>query len=150
MSTGQNSSRLLTGEIRRPVQAVVALAEKVVSRSGPDADEASEAGVPRTDDPTISATDEADDHGVEQLISPRERLIGLLEANDGRMKQSEIVGAVEWSESTVSRKLGALESDGAITRYRIGRGKLVFLPGAEPDCLGSPFDGEEAERSIAA
>lgn len=125
----------------------MALAGKVVSRSEPDADEAD---VPRTDDARVSATDGADARRVERLISPEERLVGLLEANDGRMKQSEIVGAVEWSESTVSRKLGALESDGAITRYRIGRGKLVFLPGAEPDCLGSPFDGEEAERSIAA
>ena len=84
-----------------------------------------------------------DERRAERLVPPEEHLLELLEENGGRMKQSDVVGAVEWSESTVSRKLGDLESAGAVTRYRIGRGKLVFLPGAEPECIRSPFDAAE-------
>lgn len=74
-----------------------------------------------------------------EIMTPEERVVQLVSENDGGMKQADIVSAVEWSESTVSRKLSTLEAAGTITRYRIGREKLVFLPGSEPESLGSPF-----------
>lgn len=85
-----------------------------------------------------------------QLISPRERVLKLLAQNEGGMKQSEIVSAVDWSESTVSRKLGKLEADGEIVRYRIGRGKCVYLSGEEPDVFKSQADLEDEERRLTA
>ena len=138
MVTGQNDSGLLTGDIGRPFGAVRSFAERVVSRSGSD-DRATE----RSTEHRVRATSHPDGGESEQLVPPRERLLGLLERNDGRMRQSDIVEAVEWSESTVSRKLGALESSGEVTRYRIGRGKIVVLPGAEPECMGSALEQEE-------
>lgn len=76
---------------------------------------------------------------AEEIVTPEERVVRLVGEHGGGMRQADIVTAVEWSESTVSRKLSKLESAGTITRYQIGREKLVFLPGSEPESLGSPF-----------
>lgn len=76
---------------------------------------------------------------AEEIVTPEERVVRLVGEHGGGMRQADIVTAVEWSESTVSRKLSKLESAGTITRYQIGREKLVFLPGNEPESLGSPW-----------
>lgn len=83
-------------------------------------------------------------------MTPEEQVIEIVSANGGGMKQAEIVSSLEWSESTVSRKLSTLEADDAITRYQIGREKLVYLPGSEPETLESPlarFDAEQSSRA---
>lgn len=67
--------------------------------------------------------------GAREIMTAEERVVRLVSENDGRMKQSDIVSAVEWSESTVSRKLSKLETEGAITRYQIGRGKARLPAG---------------------
>ena len=73
----------------------------------------------------------------DRLLTPEEHILGAIERSGGAMKQSEIVAAVEWSESTVSRKLTELESREAVSRYQIGREKLVYLPGHEPEAARS-------------
>lgn len=67
-----------------------------------------------------------------EFLAPEECIVGAIERAGGSVKQAEIVAAVDWSESTVSRKLSDLESRDAVSRYQIGREKLVFLPGHEP------------------
>lgn len=90
------------------------------------------------------------DDSIDHLVEPRQPLLDLLEEHGGRMEQSAIVEATEWAESTISRKLTTLESDGAIVRYRIGRGKMVYLPDEEPEAFTSPFDESEPSPSVSS
>ena len=93
--------------------------------------------------------DGVDDAATKRILTPEERIVEMLEENGGRMKQAEVVRNVEWSESTVSRKLQRLESTGEVTRYQLGREKLVYLPGEEPAALDSPFAGDVEGVSAA-
>ena len=72
------------------------------------------------------------DRSFEPPIRDEERVRRLLSAHDGRLKQSQIVEATEWSKSKVSRLLSAMEDDDRITRIRLGRENLVCLRGHEP------------------
>jgi len=56
----------------------------------------------------------------------------MLRAEDGRMKQSHIVEATDWSKSKVSRVLSKKCEDGDITKLRVGRENLVCLEHAQP------------------
>ncbi|MHC3437938.1 helix-turn-helix transcriptional regulator [Natrialbaceae archaeon A-gly3] len=68
----------------------------------------------------------------EEFLSDREQVHYLVDENGGRMKQSEIVEAVDWSKAKVSRLLAELEDDGEITKLRLGRENLICLEGNEP------------------
>jgi predicted transcriptional regulator len=98
------------------------------------------------------ATDGSGGNGrrTERIMTPEEQVIEVVSANGGGMKQAEIVSSLDWSESTVSRKLSDLESKNAVTRYQIGREKIVYLPGAEPETLDSPFGSFDADRGSRA
>jgi hypothetical protein len=76
----------------------------------------------------------------EDLLSDEERVVTLLEANGGRMKQVDIVDGTNWSKSKVSMLLSDMEDEGTISRLRVGRENIVSLSGHEPDAAGSPFD----------
>ncbi|WP_226483268.1 helix-turn-helix transcriptional regulator [Natrinema amylolyticum] len=76
-------------------------------------------------------------HSQPELGTDRERVHRLLQENGGRMKQSEIVDAVDWSKAKVSRLLSTLEEDGEITKVAVGRENLIFLPGHEPTAATS-------------
>lgn len=73
-----------------------------------------------------------------QLKPPEERIVEIVSRNSDGIRQKDIVDAIRWSESTVSRKLCQLEANGAVVRYQIGQEKVVFLPGHEPSVLASP------------
>ena len=77
------------------------------------------------------------------LLSDEDRVRQLLEDNGGRMKQTQIVDATEWSKSKVSMLLSEMEDDDEITKIRIGRENIISLPGAEPEAARSPFEDEE-------
>lgn len=79
-------------------------------------------------DPTDPG-DEADPFaGVdEDLLSDEERVLRLLEANDGRMKQATIVVETDWSNAKVSQLLSSMEEDDEIEKLRIGRENLITL-----------------------
>lgn len=66
-----------------------------------------------------------------------ERVVQLLSAHDGKMWQGEIVAETGWSESKTSRTLSAMEQDGKISRCRVGREKLVYLPGQAPTTVNA-------------
>ncbi|WP_122087966.1 helix-turn-helix transcriptional regulator [Halalkalicoccus subterraneus] len=63
----------------------------------------------------------------EELLSDEERVLMLLEVNDGRMKQANIVSETDWSNAKVSQLLSAMEDDGMIEKLRIGRENLITL-----------------------
>lgn len=71
-------------------------------------------------------------NATEKTVSDRERVQSLIDSNGGRMRQTEIVESVDWSKAKVSRLLADLESDGEITKLRLGRENLICLPGHEP------------------
>ena len=79
------------------------------------------------------------DRDTEQLVTPEERIVEVVEQAGGSTKQSEIVATVRWSESTVSRKLSDLEEREALSRFQVGREKFVYLPGNEPAAARSPL-----------
>ena len=70
--------------------------------------------------------------GDRHVPTDREYVIELLEANDGRMKQSAIVDTVDWSKAKVSRLLADLEDEGDVVKIRLGRENLICRPGQEP------------------
>jgi hypothetical protein len=84
---------------------------------------------------TESVADLPDD----AVLTNEERVARLLDENGGRMLQSDMVEAADWSKATVSRVLTRMEEAGEITRVDIGRGNLVARPGDEPESAGSPF-----------
>lgn len=80
---------------------------------------------------------DTDDHH-DEFVTDREHVQRLVRENGGRMKQSEIVNAVDWSKAKVSRLLAELEEEGRITKLRLGRENLICLPGEEPTASRSP------------
>ena len=89
----------------------------------------------------------ADQQLLDPPIRDEKRVQKLLSAHDGRLKQSQIVEATEWSKSKVSRLLSSMEEEGDITRIRLGRENLVCLRGHEPaDISPSWEDGDGSSR----
>lgn len=70
---------------------------------------------------------------LELGLEPSEFLAELVRYTGGRMWQTDIVETTGWSKSTVSRYLSSLESSNTVERIRIGRRKLVAVPGQMPD-----------------
>lgn len=82
-------------------------------------------------------------------LDPATRIRDALAANDGRLEQREIADVTDLSQSTVSRRLIAMEDAGDVARYEIGRGKTVFLPDAVPAAFGSPTEGNDSHPTMA-
>jgi uncharacterized membrane protein len=61
-----------------------------------------------------------------------ERVVRLLEANGGRMRQARIVERTDWSKAKVSLLLSGMEDDGTVHKLPIGRENVISLRGAEP------------------
>ena len=93
---------------------------------------------------TASSTDSTTGSAIEEpeLLNDDDRVIKLLEENDGRMKQVDIVETTDWSKSKVSMLLSDMEDEGDISKLRVGRENIISLAGEEPDAAGSPFDEE--------
>lgn len=67
--------------------------------------------------------------GVKETVVPDQSwVIRVLLKHDGRMWQGKLIEETGWSASKMSRTLSKMETEGRITRYRIGREKLVTLP----------------------
>lgn len=78
----------------------------------------------------------------EELLTDEDRVLGMLEASGGRMKQVNIVEETGWSKSKVSMLLSEMEEEGHISKLRVGRENVISLKGHEPDAARSPFDDE--------
>ena len=77
-----------------------------------------------------------------ELLSDEDRVLALLQQNDGRMKQVDIVNETDWSKSKVSMLLSEMEDEGQISKLRVGRENIISLAGHEPEAAGSPHDDE--------
>ncbi len=81
-----------------------------------------------------------DQQRLDPPVRDEKRVKQLLSTHEGRLKQSQIVEATEWSKSKVSRLLSSMEDDGEITRIRLGRENLVCLRGHEPADISPSWD----------
>ncbi|WP_436936195.1 helix-turn-helix transcriptional regulator [Halovenus marina] len=79
-------------------------------------------------DNTEPAEPDQPDETAEELLSDEERVVQLIEANGGRMKQADIVKETDWSNAKVSQLLSAMEEEGEIDKLRIGRENLISFP----------------------
>jgi uncharacterized membrane protein len=79
---------------------------------------------------------------AEPELTDRELVLGILDDNDGQMKQARIVDETDWSKSKVSMVLSEMEEEGDISKLRVGRENIISLEGSEPEAAGSPFDDE--------
>jgi hypothetical protein len=79
----------------------------------------------------------------EKLVSDEDRIVNMLEANGGRMKQITIVEETDWSKSKVSMLLSDMEDEGKISKLRVGRENIISIAGKEPEAARSPFESEE-------
>lgn len=81
------------------------------------------------DEPSEGITAEPDEEpGGEVLLSDEERVLRLLQAEGGRMKQVDIVDETDWSNAKVSQLLSSMAEEGHIEKLRIGRENLISLP----------------------
>ncbi|MFC7212526.1 DUF4897 domain-containing protein [Saliphagus sp. GCM10025334] len=76
----------------------------------------------------------------DELLSDEDRVISLIRERGGRMKQVNIVDETGWSKSKVSMLLSEMESDGTISKLRVGRENIISLEGFEPEATRSPFE----------
>ncbi|MFB6162930.1 MAG: helix-turn-helix transcriptional regulator [Halococcoides sp.] len=63
------------------------------------------------------------------------RVERLLEAADGRMKQSAIVESTGWSKSKTSMVLSEMADEDRIVKLTVGRENIISLPEAVPDVV---------------
>lgn len=75
--------------------------------------------------------------------SPEEHVLRLCRTRGGRLKQSEVVTETGWSKTKVSRLLSRMEANGRIARVKVGREKVVGVPGTLPQ----PSAEAEAEAA---
>lgn len=114
---------MLIDEVRRILEGVV---RAVGPRSGASSDQgALGPSVMRGDGGQASIPDQ----DRSKYATTEERIVRLIERNGGRIEQAEIVSVVDYSAATVSRRLGEMEDRAEIVRYKVGRKKVVCLPG---------------------
>ena len=82
------------------------------------------------------------DEPPDDLLSNEERVLKLLEENDGRMKQQQVVEALGWTDAKTSQVVGKLRDDGRIEGFRLGRENVLSLPDIEGPGSERSDDGE--------
>ena len=131
-----------TGRASEEERAASAESDEVTASDPVDDESAPAGGV------SPGARSETDDENSSEPSEPspdmsvmtnEERVAYLLAENDGRMLQSEMVEAGDWSKATVSRVLSRMEEADAVTRVDVGKGNLVTRPEDEPPNAESPF-----------
>jgi len=100
-------------------------------------------GVSTSDNTSEESTDEDSQQAFDPPVRDEERVRQLLSSHEGRLKQSQIVDATEWSKSKVSRLLSSMEDDEEITRIRLGRENLVCLRGHEPADISPSWEDKD-------
>jgi uncharacterized membrane protein len=73
--------------------------------------------------------------GLDELATDEDRVLALLEAEGGRIRQAEIADRLDWSASKTSRVVSGMAEDGTIEKLRIGRENVIDLANdeSEPD-----------------
>lgn len=75
-----------------------------------------------------SAGASAGDDTPEELLSPEERVLRLLEQNGGRMKQKTVTEELDWSAARTSQVVGSLRDEGRVESFRLGRENVLKFP----------------------
>lgn len=81
-----------------------------------------------------SSTDPEDD----ELLSNEERVLRLVETNDGRMKQQAIADELDWTDAKTSKVVRTLREEGKLEGFRLGRENVLRLPDVEEEGAGEP------------
>ncbi|WP_265110955.1 helix-turn-helix transcriptional regulator [Halosolutus halophilus] len=68
-----------------------------------------------------------------ELLSDEGRVVRLLVANRGRIRQHQIAEETGWSKSKVSRICSQMHADGTIEKSSVGRENVITLTETEPD-----------------
>ncbi len=109
-----------------PSDGTAAEAHDARSAAGRDPD-AEDADV-GAEDADGDAEDAADDGPPPELLSNEERVQQVLENNDGRMRQQELVDETGWTEAKTSQVVGEMRESGALESFRLGRENVLKLP----------------------
>jgi hypothetical protein len=104
----------------------------------PAADDREPDEVASSGDVATGSEDGGSDDLDSQLLTNEEHVRQLLEENDGRLHQSEIVSATDWSKSKVSRVLSRMEEESQVSKIPLGKENLIALPGEEPEAAKPP------------
>lgn len=64
----------------------------------------------------------------ETVLTDEERVLELLDANGGRVRQAAIAEEFDWSASKTSRVVGRLADEESVEKLQLGRENLVALP----------------------
>lgn len=95
---------------------------ETTSGSTPASSPTADSGSPDEPDP------ETDDGPPEELLSPEERVLKLVQEHGGRMKQQEVVSEMEWTDARTSQVVGSLREQGKLESFRLGRENVLKLP----------------------
>ncbi|MFB6352680.1 MAG: helix-turn-helix transcriptional regulator [Halobacteriales archaeon] len=100
---------------------------------------------PAPDGPTDEGASGANRPDAE-LLSNEERVLALLEEHGGRMKQQDVVQALDWTDAKTSQVVGKLRDAGEIEGFRLGRENVLRLPEVDespgPENLAPDADEE--------
>lgn len=92
--------------------------------------------------PAANQDESTADHGVpSELLSSEERVLQLLEANGGRMKQKEVAAELDWSAARTSQVVGELREQERVESFRVGRENVLRLL-KEDEEPGAPLEPE--------
>ncbi|MFC6722710.1 helix-turn-helix transcriptional regulator [Natrialbaceae archaeon GCM10025896] len=78
-------------------------------------------------DPQSFVDDGGNSLELDELATDEDRVIALLEAEAGRMRQADIADRLDWSASKTSRVISELAADDAVEKLRIGRENVIDL-----------------------
>jgi uncharacterized membrane protein len=84
---------------------------------------------------------------VPEFLTDEDRVLHLLDRNDGRMKQSAIVEHTEWSKAKVSRLLSAMDDEGEIEKLSLGRENVISL---DREWIDDPSDADDSPPETVA
>lgn len=113
--------------------------EMPASPNGGEPGPAGGAGAVQVGEAASEAGDDADgDEEDLSLLSDEERVERLLERNDDRMRQADIVEETGWSDAKVSQLLSAMAEEGRVEKLRLGRENLISLPDDEAESEDGP------------
>ena len=155
LSDRRDAQTTAAGGEESPVDHLLSLYESSKSRlsealNQPNSDAATNGDADgQTGEPAADATGTDDVVATgEELLTDSERIRRLLLQSGGQMRQTALVSALPWSSSTVSRKLTEMEERDEITRVQVGRGKVVFHPGNEPEATKSSLGSRRDQPQI--
>lgn len=110
-------------------------AEQTAGTAAEAASGAEGAGEERTEESESAATAS---ETPEELLSPEERVLALLEEHGGRMKQKTVTEELDWSAARTSQVVGDLRDAGKVESFRLGRENVLKFPDDEDELGRTP------------